>query len=135
METLAIIAYHQPVTRAEIEEIRGVTINTGTLDILLEVGWVRMRGRRRVPGRPVTYGTTDLFLTHFGLDKVSDLPGLEELRATGLIEGRVASSFLVPSPSDSLVTDEDPLDGADEGELFEPEARETGEPKGGSAAE
>ena len=76
METLAIVAYHQPVTRAEIEEIRGVTVSKGSLDLLLEVGWIKMRGRRRVPGRPVTYGTTEAFLTHFGLDKVSDLPGL-----------------------------------------------------------
>jgi segregation and condensation protein B len=124
METLAIVAYHQPVTRAEIEEIRGVTINKGTLDILLEVGWVRMRGRRRVPGRPVTYGTTDDFLMHFGLDKVSDLPGLEELRAAGLMEGRIPPGFGVPSPSDSLAMDEDPLEAGDTGETFEPEAAE-----------
>jgi len=126
LETLAIIAYHQPVTRAEIEEIRGVTINKGTLDILLEVGWIRMRGRRRVPGRPVTYGTTDAFLMHFGLDKVTDLPGLDELRAAGLMEGRIPASFNVPSPNDSLEMDEDPLDADDDGDLFEPET----EPKG-----
>jgi len=119
METLAIVAYHQPVTRAEIEEIRGVTINKGTLDILLELGWVRMRGRRRVPGRPVTYGTTDAFLLHFGLDKVSDLPGLDELRAAGVLEGRIPAGFAVPSPSDSLAMDEDPLDADDAGETFE----------------
>ncbi len=122
METLAIVAYHQPVTRAEIEEIRGVTINKGTLDILLEVGWIKMRGRRRVPGRPVTYGTSDEFLMHFGLDKVSDLPGLEELRAAGLMEGRIPASFMVPSPNDSLAMDEDPLEAGDAGELFEAEA-------------
>ena len=128
METLAIVAYHQPVTRAEIEEIRGVTINKGTLDILLEVGWIKMRGRRRVPGRPVTYGSTDAFLMHFGLDKVSDLPGLEELRAAGLMEGRIPASFIVPSPADSLAMDEDPLEAGDTGELFEVEALEpTGE--------
>ena len=127
METLAIVAYHQPVTRAEIEEIRGVTINKGTLDILLELGWVKMRGRRRVPGRPVTYGTSDAFLMHFGLDKVSDLPGLEELRAAGLMEGRIPASFNVPSPSDSLAMDEDPLDIGDTGDLFEP-----GTPEGSS---
>lgn len=121
METLAIVAYHQPVTRAEIEEIRGVTINKGTLDILLELGWVKMRGRRRVPGRPVTYGTTDDFLMHFGLDKVSDLPGLDELRAAGVLEGRIPPGFGVPSPSDSLAMDEDPLDIGDAGETFEPE--------------
>jgi segregation and condensation protein B len=124
METLAIVAYHQPVTRAEIEEIRGVTINKGTLDILLELGWVKMRGRRRVPGRPVTYGTTDDFLMHFGLDKVSDLPGLDELRAAGLLEGRIPPGFGVPSPNDSLAMDEDPLDADDTGETFEPESGE-----------
>jgi segregation and condensation protein B len=121
METLSIIAYHQPVTRAEIEDIRGVTMSKGTLDILLEIGWIRMRGRRRVPGRPVTYGTTDAFLMHFGLDKVSDLPGLEELRAAGLLEGRIPAAFAVPSPSDTLALDEDPLMAGDEGEAFEPE--------------
>lgn len=122
METLAIIAYHQPVTRAEIEDIRGVTMSKGTLDILLEVGWIRMRGRRRVPGRPVTYGTTDAFLMHFGLDKVSDLPGLEELRAAGLLEGRIPAAFIVPSPSDALAMDEDPLLAGDDGDMFEPDA-------------
>ena len=124
METLAIVAYHQPVTRAEIEEIRGVTINKGTLDILLELGWVKMRGRRRVPGRPVTYGTTDDFLMHFGLDKVSDLPGLDELKAAGLLEGRIPPGFGVPSPNDSLAMDEDPLDAGDAGETFESETPE-----------
>ena len=126
METLAIIAYHQPVTRAEIEDIRGVTMSKGTLDILLEIGWIRMRGRRRVPGRPVTYGTTDAFLMHFGLDKVSDLPGLEELRAAGLLEGRIPAAFSVPSPSDTLAMDEDPLMAGDEGEAFEPETAGSG---------
>lgn len=120
METLSIIAYHQPVTRAEIEDIRGVTMSRGTLDILLDVGWIRMRGRKRVPGRPVTYGTTDEFLMHFGLDKVSDLPGLEELRAAGLLEGKIPAAFMVPSPSDGLAMDEDPLEAGDEGETFEP---------------
>jgi segregation and condensation protein B len=120
METLSIIAYHQPVTRAEIEDIRGVTMSKGTLDILLDVGWIRMRGRKRVPGRPVTYGTTDAFLMHFGLDKVTDLPGLEELRAAGLLEGKIPAAFMVPSPSDSLSMDEDPLEDGDEGETFEP---------------
>lgn len=128
METLAIIAYHQPVTRAEIEDIRGVTMSRGTLDILLEIGWIKMRGRKRVPGRPVTYGTTDAFLMHFGLDKVSDLPGLEELRAAGLLEGRIPAAFMVPTPSDSLAMDEDPLEAGDSGETFEPE---TPDPKDG----
>jgi segregation and condensation protein B len=117
METLAIVAYHQPVTRAEIEEIRGVTVSKGSLDLLLEVGWIKMRGRRRVPGRPVTYGTTDAFLTHFGLDKVSDLPGLDELKAAGVIEGRTPASFTVPSPSDALAADEDPLEIGEQAEL------------------
>ena len=118
METLAIIAYHQPVTRAEIEEIRGVATSKGTLDTLLETGWVRLRGRRKAPGRPVTYGTTARFLEHFGLDAIADLPGLEELKGTGFLEGRAASGLSVPVPSDdtTLREDEDPLDD----ELFPP---------------
>ncbi len=112
METLAIVAYHQPVTRAEIEEIRGVATSKGTLDLLLETGWIRLRGRRKAPGRPVTYGTTPAFLEHFGLDAVQDLPGLEELKGAGFIEGRVPPDLSVPVPSDSdaLRADEDPLD-------------------------
>jgi len=86
VETLAIIAYHQPVTRAEIENIRGVALSKGTLDALLEVGWVKPLGRRRSPGRPVTWGVTPVFLDHFGLDAVDDLPGLEELKRAGLLE-------------------------------------------------
>jgi segregation and condensation protein B len=111
METLAIIAYHQPATRAEIEDIRGVAISKGTLDVLLETGWVKLRGRRRVPGRPITYGTTDGFLLHFGLETIGDLPGLEELRGAGLFDGRLPPSFAVPMPRDgALQDDEDPLD-------------------------
>ncbi len=112
METLAIIAYHQPVTRAEIEEIRGVATSKGTIDLLLETGWIRLRGRRKAPGRPVTYGTTPAFLEHFGLDAIEDLPGLEELKGAGFIEGRVPSDFSVPIPSDAdaLREDEDPLE-------------------------
>lgn len=119
LETLAIIAYHQPVTRAEIEEIRGVSISKGTLDVLLETGWVRMRGRRRTPGRPVTYGTSEHFLQHFGLDKVTDLPGLEELKAAGLLSNRIPPGFNVPVPEsfDGLAPDEDPLDGSETEEL------------------
>jgi segregation and condensation protein B len=119
METLAIVAYHQPVTRAEIEEIRGVATSKGTLDLLLETGWVRLRGRRKAPGRPVTYGTTPDFLDHFGLDAIDDLPGLEELKGAGFLEGRVPSGLSVPVPSDdnTLRDDEDPLDQDD---LFEP---------------
>jgi len=86
IETLAIIAYHQPVTRAEIEEIRGVSASKGTLDVLLETGWIGLKGRRKTPGKPVTYGTTEGFLIHFGLENVSDLPGLEELKQTGLLD-------------------------------------------------
>jgi len=86
VETLAIIAYHQPVTRAEIEEIRGVGLSKGTLDLLLEIEWVRINGRRQTPGRPVTYGTSEAFLVHFGLAKITDLPGLEELKPTGLLD-------------------------------------------------
>ncbi|WP_186388033.1 MULTISPECIES: SMC-Scp complex subunit ScpB [unclassified Stappia] len=118
LETLAIIAYHQPVTRAEIEEIRGVSTSKGTLDVLLETGWIRMRGRRRTPGRPVTYGTTEAFLEHFMLTSVGDLPGLEELKGSGLLDSAVPASFLVPVPDDSsdLREEEDPID---ENELFD----------------
>src|ERR671920_1097987 len=112
METLAIVAYHQPVTRAEIEEIRGVATSKGTLDTLLETGWIRLRGRRKAPGRPVTYGTTAGFLEHFGLDAIGDLPGLEELKGSGFVEGRAATELTVPLPSDdtTLRDDEEPLD-------------------------
>lgn len=117
IETLAIIAYHQPMTRAEIEEIRGVSTSRGTLDTLLETGWIRLRGRRRSPGRPVTYGTTKVFLDHFGLDAIGDLPGLEELKGAGLLEGRLPPGMQLALPNDdeSLLPDEDPLD---EGDLF-----------------
>ena len=100
IETLAIIAYHQPVTRAEIEEIRGVVAAAGTLDVLLETGWIRPRGRRKAPGRPITYGTTEQFLSHFGLEEVGDLPGLDELKGAGLLEGNLPPGFAVPLPSD-----------------------------------
>jgi segregation and condensation protein B len=115
IETLAIVAYHQPVTRAEIEEIRGVTTSKGTLDVLLETGWIRLRGRRKAPGRPVTYGTTEAFLSHFGLDALGDLPGLDELKGAGLIEGTLPSGFAVPVPSDdpALREDEEPLEPGD----------------------
>jgi len=115
METLAIIAYHQPVTRAEIEEIRGVTAAKGTVDVLLETGWIRPRGRRKAPGRPLTYGTNDNFLSQFGLETLTDLPGLEELKGAGLFDGALPSGFEVPTPSDdpALREDEDPLDPGD----------------------
>lgn len=116
LETLAIIAYHQPVTRADIEDIRGVAISKGTLDILIEIGWVKLRGRRRTPGRPVTYGTTTAFLEHFGLNETGDLPGLAELKAAGLLDQNLPPDFMVPSPpsDDVLGPDEDPLDEAEE---------------------
>jgi segregation and condensation protein B len=113
IETLAIIAYHQPATRAEIEDIRGVMVSKGTLDALLETGWIRIRGRRRTPGRPVTYGTTDAFLTHFGLEQIGDLPGLDELRAAGFLDSLPPSGFSIPQPSDAPAPDEDPYDDED----------------------
>ncbi len=111
LEVLAIIAYHQPVTRAEIEEIRGVATSKGTLDVLMETEWVRMRARRKTPGRPVTYGTTPDFLDHFGLEELKDLPGLEELKGAGLLRSQIPANFVVPEPNDSdeLMDDEDPL--------------------------
>jgi segregation and condensation protein B len=123
LETLAIIAYHQPVTRAEIEEVRGVSTSKGTLDVLLEMGWIRLRGRRRAPGRPVTYGTTETFLEHFGFDSVKDLPGLGELKGAGLLDSNLPPGFNVPEPSDLplLMPDEEPLEEHDSGEESLPE--------------
>ena len=115
IETLAIIAYHQPVTRAEIEEIRGVSAAKGTLDVLLETGWIRPRGRRKAPGRPLTYGTTADFLSHFGLEALGDLPGLDDLKGSGLFDGTLPAGFDVPEPSDdpALRPDEEPLEPGD----------------------
>jgi segregation and condensation protein B len=115
IETLAIVAYHQPVTRAEIEEIRGVVTAAGTVDVLLKTGWIRPRGRRKAPGRPITYGTTEAFLSHFGLEEVGDLPGLDELKGAGMLEGNLPPGFAVPLPSDdsTLRDDEDPLEPGD----------------------
>jgi segregation and condensation protein B len=130
LETLAIIAYHQPVTRHEIEDIRGVAISKGTLDVLLETGWARLRGRRRAPGRPITYGTTEQFLLHFGLEQIGDLPGLEELKGAGLFDGRLPQGFGVPQPSDALELreDEDPLEtDAEELDLGEPQEQAAAE--------
>lgn len=90
VETLAIIAYHQPLTRAEVEEIRGVQLSKGTLDVLLDQGWIRPKGRRQTPGRPVTWGTAEAFLDHFGLESLSDLPGIDDLKAAGLLDTRPA---------------------------------------------
>jgi segregation and condensation protein B len=120
LEVLAIVAYHQPVTRAEIEEIRGVETSKGTLDTLLETEWVRMRGRRRSPGRPVTYGTTATFLDHFGLEELRDLPGLDELKGAGLLSIRMPTGFAMPQPpadSEVLTEDEDPFTDIDLEEL------------------
>ena len=130
---MAIISYHQPVTRAEVEEIRGVTTSKGTLDVLLETGWIRPRGRRRAPGRPVTYGTTEAFLNHFGFDTIKDLPGLAELKGAGLLDGNLPPGFTMPDPSDvaALMPDELPLeDGGDpepedDPDLFAPLPDET----------
>ncbi|MEH6476571.1 MAG: SMC-Scp complex subunit ScpB [Sneathiella sp.] len=93
LETLAIIAYHQPVTRTEIEEVRGVGLSRGIMDVLFDAGWIRPRGRRRTPGRPVTYGTTEEFLIHFGLDDVRDLPGFDEMKASGLLNTEPSGLF------------------------------------------
>ena len=89
LETLSIIAYHQPVSRAEIEEIRGVTVSPGTIDTLMEINWVKIKGRRKTPGNPITYGTTDEFLVHFDLENIKELPGLDELKSTGLLDSNL----------------------------------------------
>ena len=116
-ETLAIVAYHQPVTRADIESNRGVQASRGTLDVLLELGLVRMRGRRRTPGRPVTFGTTDAFLEHYGLASLADLPGAADMRALGLLDVDLPADFVLPDPG-APAPDEDPLDG-DEAEFHQ----------------
>ena len=113
LETLAIIAYHQPITRAEIESVRGVSISRGTLDLLLEMGFVRLRGRRRTPGRPVTYATADRFMEHFGLSSLYDLPGVAEMKAAGLLDLSLPTGFEVPDPSRSGSEDEDPVEAGD----------------------
>lgn len=135
IETLAIIAYHQPCTRAEIEDIRGVSLSRGTLDVLMEAEWIKVRGRRRVPGRPVTYGVTDEFLVHFGLESADALPGIEELRASGLLETLPASGG-IPMPGEALDTaPEDPLDDDDDGrEFLEPLVDEAADAKAGPDA-
>lgn len=116
LEVLAIIAYHQPVTRAEIEEIRGVETSKGTLDLVMEAGWVKIRGRRKTPGRPVTYGTTQDFLDHFDLSEIRDLPGMEELKGAGLLSSRLPVRFKIPAPNvdpDVLTDDEEALNDID----------------------
>lgn len=112
LETLAIIAYHQPCTRADIEDVRGVQVAKGSLDQLLEIGWVKLRGKRRdAPGRPTLYGTTQSFLEHFGLETVTDLPGLADLKAAGLLDARLPPGFSVPSPSEAEDDEDDGEDG------------------------
>jgi len=117
LETLAIVAYHQPATRAQIEDVRGVQVSKGTLDVLLETGWVKMRGRRRAPGRPITYGTTQLFLDQYGFQSLDELPGLKELKGIGLLDSHLPPGFEVPLPNElneqGLAPDEDPLDPTD----------------------
>lgn len=123
LETLAVIAYHQPVTRAEIEEVRGVALSKGTLDTLLEIGWVRPKGRRRTPGRPVTWVTTAPFLDHFGLESLEALPGVEELKAAGLLDVRSAISSLgAQALADTAGPTNHDSDGADDDAVDEPEA-------------
>ncbi len=136
IETLAIIAYHQPVTRAEIEEVRGVSLSRGTLDLLFEAGWIHPKGRRRSPGRPITWGTTEAFLDHFGLESLKDLPGVSELKAAGLLDREAgltayrARGELTPMPGESLLP-EDETSGDDENALpLAPEGRE-GAPEAG----
>jgi segregation and condensation protein B len=125
-ETLAIIAYHQPVTRAEIDAIRGVQASRGTLDALLELGLARMRGRRRSPGRPVTFGTTDAFLEHYGLASLADLPGVAEMKAAGLLSLDLPADFAFAMPSASNAEEEDPLE-EDERASFHTDYLEAGD--------
>ena len=117
LETLAIIAYHQPCTRADIEDVRGVAVSKGSLDQLMEIGWVRLRGRRRdAPGRPVLYGTTAAFLENFNLETVADLPGMADLKAAGLLDARLPPGFTVPSPSDAGDGEDDTGDAGEDGD-------------------
>lgn len=127
LETLAIVAYCQPVTRPEIEDVRGVAVSSGTLDILMEAGWIRPRGRRRTPGRPVTFGTTEAFLVHFGLDSIDSLPGRDDLKAAGLLSADIPKDFeFAGSPRDPETGEllgEDPLEDAE----FQPDFLEGAE--------
>jgi len=114
IETLAIIAYHQPITRGEIEEIRGVSLSKGTFDALFEHGWIRPRGRRQTPGRPTTWGTTDGFLDHFGLENIKDLPGIEELKSAGLLDKRPAiDAYRITGEVAASAADVAHIDGAE----------------------
>jgi segregation and condensation protein B len=118
LETIAVIAYHQPVTRAEIEDIRGVSLSRGSMELLLEIGWIRPRGRRRTPGRPLTFGTTDAFLSHFGLASLDALPGKDDLKGLGLLDPRAAAQLDVPRPSEEFGPDEEPLPEGDDAASF-----------------
>jgi len=128
VETLAILAYHQPATRTDVEQIRGVMISKGTFDTLMEAGWIHPVGRKNTPGRPVTWGTTETFLNHFGLNNLQDLPGIDELKATGLLDPRPASVVVQGMPGivplrteeDTILPDEDTSD--EEPEPLAPEA-------------
>ena len=106
METLSIIAYCQPCTRAEIEDVRGVAVSKGTLDVLLAMDWIKLRGRRKMPGRPIVYGTTNAFLEHFGIDNLDSLPGRDEMKAAGLLSANIPDDFDMPRPSDSDADDD-----------------------------
>ena len=111
LEVLAIIAYHQPITRAEIEEIRGISLSKGTMDILLELGWIKPRGRRRTPGRPLTWGTSPAFLDHFGLADIGDLPGMDDLKAAGLLrKGQILGALMDHTSQNDDLDDEDESD-------------------------
>lgn len=118
LETLAVIVYHQPVTRSEIEDIRGVTLSRGSMELLLELGWIRPRGRRRTPGRPLTFGTTDAFLSQFGLPSLDALPGKDDLKGLGLLDPRAAGQIEVPRPSEGPAPDEEPLSDGDDAASF-----------------
>jgi len=119
VETLAIIAYHQPITRAEVEQVRGVALSKGTLDMLMEAGWIKPKGRRQAPGRPVTWVTTEDFLSHFGIDRIEDLPNLEELRAAGLLDHRPGIATMAMRQEEA-----EAIEAAAEKEREEEEARE-----------
>jgi segregation and condensation protein B len=118
LETLAVIAYHQPVTRSEIEEIRGVSLSQGAMELLLELNWIRPRGRRRTPGRPLTFGTTDAFLSQFGLASLDALPGKDDLKGLGLLDARAAAAMDVPKPSEELSPDGEQLSESDDASSF-----------------
>ena len=114
IETLSIIAYHQPVTRAEIEEVRGVSASPGTIDTLLELNWIKIKGRRKVPGNPITYGTTDEFLVHFDLESIKDLPDMAELKSTGLLDNNLPSEMYPENNiNNDIISNEDDINNED----------------------